>query len=84
MAEAAVQGCVMNGIVEGVIADVTEQKGGKEYWNKLAWKNKRKQKVKEDRQRKADGRRHYQPRRIVWIIVMDSVSQEMDSLPPGA
>src|SRR5579864_113463 len=68
---------MMNRIMNGIVANVTGHQTGPDCRRALSEK-KEEQHVKDNRQGNADYRRHHQPFRIIWIIVVNAVDDEVE------
>src|SRR4051794_40848900 len=70
---------MMSGVMDGVVADVAKSKSGQGSRSKPS-ERQHEERVKDDRKRNANDRRHYQPRGIIRIIVMHTMHDKMKQL----
>ena len=70
-------------IMEHVIANVTEDQSGK-YTRRQTTENYKEEPVEKERKRDAYARWHDEPSRIVWIIMMNAVDNEVNLLSQTA
>ncbi len=69
----------MDHVVAKIAEDQTRERGRRQ-----PPKYPKKNSVEAQRERDADDRRHHEPFRILRIIMMDAVQQEVELLPPPA
>ena len=78
---AAFHGEMVRGIMEHVIAEITENQARK-HGRRKAPKNQKKQTIEKKRERNAYSWRHNEPSSIVGIIVVHAVNHIVQSLSP--
>src|SRR6058998_3285831 len=71
---------MMRRVVEHVVTDIAENEPGKD-GRRHPPKNQKEESVKKEGKRHADARRHHEPARVAWIIVMNAVNDVVQALP---
>jgi hypothetical protein len=71
---------MMRRVVEHIVAHVAEDEPGKD-GRRQPPENQKEESVKKESERHADARRHHEPARVAWIIVMNAVDDVVQALP---
>src|SRR6266566_5102777 len=71
---------MMRRVVEHIVAHVAEDEPGKD-GRRQTRKNYKEESVKKEGERHADARRHHEPARVAWIIVMNAVDDVVQPFP---
>src|SRR5437016_13517675 len=71
---------MMRRVVEHIVAHVAEDEPGKD-GRRQPPKNQKEEYVKKEGKQHDDARRHHEPARVAWVIVMNAVDDVVQTIP---